>query len=55
MCLVEKAKSMHKDVVARTMIENKASIRVMEKAGGNPSSSNLERRKPSIHIFHRWK
>ena len=33
MCLVEKAKSMNKDVVARTMIENKASIRVMEKAG----------------------
>ena len=33
MYLVEKAKSMHKDVVARTMIENKASIRVMEKAG----------------------
>ena len=33
MCLVEKAKSMHKDVVARTMIENKSSIRVMEKAG----------------------
>ena len=33
MCLVEKAKSMNKDVVARTMIENKASIRVMEKSG----------------------
>jgi len=32
MCLVEKVKSMNKDVVARTMIENKASIRVMEKA-----------------------
>ena len=32
-CLVEKAKSMNKDIVARTIIENKASIRVMEKAG----------------------
>ena len=33
LCLVKKAKELNKKIVARTMINNKASIRVMEKIG----------------------